>query len=48
MSRTTLARSPGRTEPHRTTGLVARIWVGADIGKTHHHCVVLNAEGERL
>ncbi|CAM5718592.1 IS110 family transposase [Streptomyces antimycoticus] len=22
--------------------------MGADIGKTHHHCVVLNAEGERL
>jgi transposase len=27
---------------------VARIWAGMDIGKTHHHCVVLNAEGERL
>ncbi|MFE9500892.1 transposase, partial [Streptomyces collinus] len=28
--------------------MVARIWAGTDIGKTHHHCVVLNAEGERL
>jgi transposase len=27
---------------------VARIWAGTDIGKTHHHCVVLNADGERL
>ncbi|MEV5915180.1 IS110 family transposase [Streptomyces chartreusis] len=27
---------------------MARIWAGTDIGKTHHHCVVLNAEGERL
>jgi len=27
---------------------VAQIWAGADIGKTHHHCVVLDAEGNRL
>jgi transposase len=27
---------------------VVQIWAGTDIGKTHHHCVVLNAEGERL
>lgn len=27
---------------------MARIWAGTDIGKTHHHCVVVNAEGERL
>lgn len=24
------------------------IWAGVDIGKTHHHCVVLNSDGERL
>ncbi|KUJ54286.1 transposase [Streptomyces sp. NRRL F-5122] len=24
------------------------IWAGVDIGKTHHHAVVINAEGERL
>ncbi len=24
------------------------IWAGVDIGKEHHHCVVINAEGERL
>ncbi|WP_415925996.1 IS110 family transposase [Streptomyces sp. AK02-04a] len=24
------------------------IWAGLDIGKTHHHCVVINAEGTRL
>ncbi len=27
---------------------VPEIWAGVDIGKTHHHCVVINAEGERL
>ncbi|MFD8708190.1 IS110 family transposase [Kitasatospora sp. NPDC059648] len=27
---------------------MARIWAGADIGNTHHHCVVLDAEGGRL
>ncbi|MFD5029781.1 IS110 family transposase [Streptomyces sp. NPDC058405] len=25
-----------------------QIWAGVDIGKTHHHCVVLDAEGKRL
>lgn len=24
------------------------IWAGADIGKEHHHCVVIDAQGERL
>jgi hypothetical protein len=27
---------------------VPQAWAGVDIGKTHHHCVVLNAEGQRL
>ncbi|MEV6655417.1 IS110 family transposase [Streptomyces sp. NPDC051219] len=27
---------------------MARIWAGTDIGKTHHHCVVLDHEGRRL
>ncbi|WP_405712428.1 IS110 family transposase [Streptomyces xanthophaeus] len=27
---------------------MAQIWAGTDIGKTHHHCVVLDAEGRRL
>ncbi|MFK0224115.1 IS110 family transposase [Streptomyces vinaceus] len=27
---------------------MAQIWAGTDIGKTHHHCVVLDAEGNRL
>ncbi|WP_432147153.1 IS110 family transposase [Streptomyces sp. bgisy084] len=27
---------------------VPEIWAGVDIGKEHHHCVVINAEGERL
>jgi hypothetical protein len=25
-----------------------QIWAGVDIGKEHHHCVFLNADGERL
>lgn len=25
-----------------------RIWAGVDIGKEHHHCVVINTDGERL
>lgn len=25
-----------------------QIWSGVDIGKTHHHCVVVDAEGKRL
>ncbi|MEV7526821.1 IS110 family transposase [Streptomyces sp. NPDC091371] len=27
---------------------VPQIWAGVDIGKEHHHCVVLDARGERL
>ena len=27
---------------------MARIWAGIDIGKEHHHCVVIDAEGRRL
>lgn len=27
---------------------MAEIWAGMDIGKEHHHCVVINTNGERL
>lgn len=27
---------------------MSRIWAGIDAGKTHHHCVVLDADGGRL
>ncbi|GLV88477.1 IS110 family transposase [Streptomyces lavendulae subsp. lavendulae] len=27
---------------------MVQIWAGTDIGKTHHHCVILDAEGKRL
>ncbi|WP_406529114.1 hypothetical protein [Streptomyces sp. I8-5] len=27
---------------------VPQIWGGVDIGKEHHHCVVPDAQGERL
>ncbi|MEU6654916.1 IS110 family transposase [Streptomyces sp. NPDC046900] len=27
---------------------MAQIWAGADVGKTHHHCVVLDGEGRKL
>ncbi|MFI6084082.1 hypothetical protein ACIBBB_24395 [Streptomyces sp. NPDC051217] len=29
-------------------GDVPEIWAGVDIGKEHHHCVVIDAQGERL
>ena len=25
-----------------------RLWAGVDAGKTHHHCVVIDADGVRL
>jgi hypothetical protein len=27
---------------------VDRVWAGIDIGKQHHHCVVVDADGKRL
>jgi transposase len=27
---------------------VPEVWAGVDAGKTHHHCVVIDAEGQRL
>lgn len=27
---------------------MSRIWAGTDCGKTHHHCLVLDAEGDTL
>jgi hypothetical protein len=27
---------------------VPEIWAGVDIGKEHHHCVVIDAQAERL
>ncbi|GAA2128804.1 IS110 family transposase [Actinomadura napierensis] len=27
---------------------MSRIWAGVDIGKTHHHCVALDADGGKL
>ena len=27
---------------------VPQTWAGVDIGKEHHHCVVLDTQGERL
>lgn len=27
---------------------VPEIWAGIDIGKEHHHCVVIDADGTRL
>jgi Transposase len=27
---------------------MSRIWAGIDAGKTHHHCVVIDADGARL
>jgi transposase len=27
---------------------MARVWAGVDAGKTHHHCVVIDADGRKL
>jgi len=27
---------------------MAQVWAGADAGKAHHHCVVIDADGRRL
>ncbi len=27
---------------------MARVWAGVDAGKTHHHCVVIDADGKKL
>lgn len=27
---------------------MAQLWAGVDAGKTHHHCVVIDAGGTRL
>ena len=27
---------------------MGRVWAGIDIGKEHHHCVVIDADGKRL
>ena len=40
--------SAGSTYDALTEVTVPEIWAGVDIGKTHHHCVVINAEGVRL
>lgn len=31
-----------------TEVVVPEIWAGVDIGKEHHHCVVIDAQGKRL
>ncbi|MFF2423302.1 transposase [Streptomyces mirabilis] len=28
--------------------MMSRIWAGIDAGKGHHHCVVVNGEGDKL
>ncbi|WP_156297166.1 IS110 family transposase [Mycobacterium paragordonae] len=28
--------------------LTEKVWAGIDVGKEHHHCVVINSEGQRL
>ncbi|MFF3582783.1 IS110 family transposase, partial [Streptomyces mirabilis] len=27
---------------------MSRIWAGTDCGKSHHHCLVMNADGDTL
>jgi len=28
--------------------MLEQAWAGVDVGKEHHHCVVIDAEGRRL
>ena len=28
--------------------VLAKLWAGIDAGKAHHHCVVIDADGNRL
>src|SRR5690348_15630241 len=44
---------PARSSADRRTNeleevTVPKLWAGVDIGKTHHHCVVLDQNGDRL
>jgi transposase len=32
----------------RSETVLPNLWAGIDAGKTHHHCVVIDAEGQRL
>jgi hypothetical protein len=32
----------------RSERALPNLWAGIDAGKTHHHCVVIDAEGHRL
>lgn len=40
--------SAGPQNEQRTETDMFKIWAGVDIGKEHHHCVGLDARGERL
>jgi transposase len=44
---------PARSSADRCTNdleevTVPKLWAGVDIGKTHHHCVVIDQNGDRL
>ena len=28
--------------------MLQQVWAGVDVGKAHHHCVVIDADGKRL
>ncbi|MFF3002321.1 transposase [Kitasatospora sp. NPDC057940] len=43
-----VARGTDNRDDELTEVTVSRIRAGVDIGKEHHHCVVIDSEGERL
>lgn len=38
----------GQANAEVVEGPVPEIWAGVDAGKTHHHCVVINGQGDKL
>lgn len=40
--------SVGQANAEIVEGPVPEIWAGVDAGKTHHHCVVINGQGDKL
>ncbi|WP_439098642.1 IS110 family transposase, partial [Amycolatopsis nivea] len=49
LCRATSAKSSvGPMTIERAEVAMPELWAGVDVGKEHHHCVVINARGERL
>jgi hypothetical protein len=45
---TTARLSAGFNPTDRLEAVLAKVWAGIDAGKAHHHCVVIDADENRL